>query len=120
MPTFLFLLLCLGTLAAVSADYRCLCFYDQETPVYGHNDNNTVLGYLYEFDCTPEYINNEDGSESEFVAVQFENQVSVFNSSCKKTEIDIHVDVCRYEKNPLKTLLIYKMALNVNTLNFDA
>lgn len=75
------LLLLIGLCSwAVDADYPCLCNYKVEDPVYsGPEVSNTVLGYLYEFDCKALFTGGE--GDSSFYTVQFEKKVSVFFST---------------------------------------
>lgn len=56
-----------------NADYKCACNYNVEKEV--QDSFNTVIGYLYEFDCKP--IATFAKPPENFLAIQFEKQVSV-------------------------------------------
>ncbi|XP_053379574.1 uncharacterized protein DDB_G0271670-like isoform X3 [Mercenaria mercenaria] len=57
----------------VLCDYKCLCNYNVEKPIYDTSSTTgDVIGYMYEFDCKP---TAGDSGTNGWLAVAFENKL---------------------------------------------
>lgn len=60
--------------AYVLGDYKCLCNYNVELPIYSKDSSLAqVIGYMYEFDCKAIYAREVKGAK--FLQVQYEHTV---------------------------------------------
>ncbi|KAH3824009.1 aggrecan core protein-like [Dreissena polymorpha] len=57
--------------STVQADFSCICNYNVESTVYASTAKNSVIGYMYEFDCKPE---GPPSNDANWVNIQFEKQ----------------------------------------------
>lgn len=79
-------LLLILSLAVVESNFICICTNEVETPVFETRDSSTApIGYLYEFDCKPQY--DPDENSTQYFSIMFEKKVSLSSQSSLKMNL---------------------------------
>ncbi|XP_053376072.1 mucin-5AC-like [Mercenaria mercenaria] len=75
---FLTSFLIVSMVTCAMADYDCICNYAVENAIYPNsNGNSQPIGYMYEFDCKPEF----EDKGGDFFGIQYEKQVGYIAKS---------------------------------------